>query len=131
MSKLSTLEKEILSLILSSFVLEKENVNFILEVLKVKDRIFSGLERGFCSGFYTHFEDNVALRNLNKAPHEFSVQAKCDRLEVGEMGFLVFCDATTKSLLVMEGFLYGDDRISVDELLKDEHTFSVYALPGM
>lgn len=131
MNNLTTLEKEILTIILSSFLSTKEHVNSVIDTLRVKDRVFSALERNFCSGFYTHFENNIALYDLKDVPHDFCVQAGFDQLAVGEMGFIIFCDAATKSLVVIEGYLYGDDRISVHEFLKDEHTFSLYALPGM
>ena len=74
------------------------------------------MKNDLCSGFYTHFESNSALAYLHDVPHDFAVQAKCGQLSIGEMGFLIFCDANTKLLLFMEGFFYGDDRLSVEEL---------------
>lgn len=131
MNHLTTLELEILGVLFSSCRFKTKEVQPILDSLHVKDRIFSSPQGGECSGFYTHFEDNVALEKLADVRSEYSVQAKFDQLSSGEMGFVIFCDPARKSLLVIEGFLYGDERVSIDELLKDEHSFSVYALPGM
>ena len=131
MNVLTTLELEILEILFSSHGFNTAEVRSILDLLQVKERIFSSPNNGMCSGFYTHFVDNVALASLKEVRSEYCVQAKFDQLGNGEMGFVIFCDTTRKSLLVVEGFLYGDDRVSIDELLKDEHGFSVYALPGM
>ncbi|CAN7590957.1 hypothetical protein LJR289_004278 [Pseudoduganella sp. LjRoot289] len=131
MNDLTTLELEILSVLFSFYRLKTEEVRLIVDSIHVKDRIFSSPKGGECSGFYTHFKDNVALERLTDVRSEYCVQAKFDQLRSGEMGFVIFCDPARKSLLVIEGFLYGDDRVSMDELLKDEHSLSVYALPGM
>ena len=131
MNDLTTLELEILGVLFSSCHFQAEEIQLIVDSLHVNDRIFSSPKGGECSGFYTHFKDNAALANFIDVRSEYCVQAKFDQLSCGEMGFVIFCDAARKSLLVIEGFLYGDDRVSIDELLKDEHLFSVYTLPGM
>jgi len=131
MNNLTNLELDVLKEIFFSYHLDSQEIQLIVGSLNVKDRIFSSPRDGECSGFYTHLTDNLALTKIKDVPTEYSVQAKFDQLSLGEMGFFIFCDPAKKSLKVIEGFLYGDDRISIEELLKDQHSLLVYSLPGL
>lgn len=115
----------------SSLHYDAKEIQLIFDKLHVKNRIFSSPEGGECSGFYTQLEDNVALAKLTNIQGQYCIQAKFSQLSSGEMGFVIFCDTVSKSLLVIEGFLYGDERVSIEGLMKAKHSFSIYALPGM
>jgi hypothetical protein len=96
--------------------------------VKIEDRKFSSMDsEGNCSGFYTQLSDNSLLNGaVRDVAKQYCVQAKSPILQSGEMGFYVFCDPVRKSVALIEGFFYGDERLSSDEITKPNHSFKIY-----
>ncbi len=127
MSKLTNLEYEILATTIA-FLCDGVSPNECCAHVKIEDRKFSSLDNeGNCSGFYTQLSANSLLSGVvGDMAKQYCVQAKSPILQSGEMGFYVFCDPVRKSVDLIEGFFYGDERLSIDEITKPNHSFKIY-----
>jgi hypothetical protein len=125
MNNFTALEKEVMETILSAAIPNKVEWESTLNALKLSSRSFSSLDKRSCVGFYSEFEENSLLTPLKNIPHNFTVYAKHAELRAGQLGFILFCDETKKGVNVLEGFLYGDDTLPIEEFLKENHSFIV------
>lgn len=127
MSELNNLENEILAAVME-FARDGENHSEQVARITVADRKFSSVDsEGNCSGFYARLSDNSLLGEVGAdISKQYCVQAKSPVLQSGEMGFYVFCDPVRKSVDLIEGFFYGDERLSIDEITKPNHSFKIY-----
>jgi len=125
MIELTALEKEVIEAILVSTFSNQIGWAPAFKTLIVSSRSFSSLDKRSCVGFYTDFQENSLLSSLDDIPHSFSIQAKHAGLRAGELGLILFCDKTKKGVSVLEGFLYGDDLLPIEEFLKEKHNFII------
>jgi hypothetical protein len=124
MNKLTTLEHEVLTAILSEAIRAPEKTASILNALVISDRKFSldvsNKER--CVGFYVHFASNRLLADTDPIPHHLSVHLTNHSTPAGG-DFILFFDQANRGLDFLEASFF-DHALPTDEIVSANHGFT-------
>lgn len=124
-TKITSLERDLIDAALSQFMRERSARLAVVDSLAVKERRFSSSDNRTCVGFYTHFQENAALKSLSSVLPRCTIDAQHPDLNHKMAGFILFCGESTKAIELLEGYFYGDDTLPISELLMEKHRFVV------
>jgi hypothetical protein len=124
-TKLTSLEKDIIDAILSGVIQPESARLSAINALEVRERRFSSSDNRSCVGFYTHFEDNTLLAPLTSVSSRFTADAVHPDLPNRMAGFILFCSEKKGAIELLECYLYGDDSLPISEFLLERHRFTI------
>ena len=125
MSVLTTLEKQVVELILHTSPLKREQITELLGVLTVRERTFStdARNKALCCGFYVNFAENEIARTGVQLPTHLGIQASHPKLRVGA-DFVLFFRKNAPGLDLLEATFF-DQSYPITDLQSDPHGFVI------
>jgi hypothetical protein len=125
MNKLTTLEHDVLTAILSQVFGADAKASSILDAVVISERKFSfdvsNKER--CVGFYLHFASNELVAGTVPTPHHLSVHLNNPSTPAGG-DFILFFDTAHDGLDFLEASFF-DHALPIDEITSTRHGFTL------
>jgi len=123
---LTSLEKSAITTLLERWPGSGHLAADVVDSLIVKARKFSEGVRDAtkCSGFYTHFEPNAVLHNIDGLPTHVSVHCKHPELELGAE-FILFL-RTDGCARFLEATFYAE-LLDIEKVMSADHAFKFFS----